>query len=814
MQLKMKSLLSKAWNGIKNVWLWYASQYKGTWYQRIITPIASLFVFFFLYLGAVDVNFLGLFGMSPTMDVIQDPISNEASIIYSADSVVMGKFFNENRSPVKFEEISPYVVDALISTEDERFYLHHGIDYQALFAAFKDMAQGNPRGASTITQQLVKNLFKIRSQYSTGLLGKIPGLGILVMKSKEWITAIKIENMYSKKDILTLYLNTVDFGSNAFGIKTAAKTYFKTTPDQLTAEQAAVLVGLLKATTTYNPKVNPDKSLERRNVVLNNMLTHGKLTKQECDSLCKLPIKLNYNVENSYDGQAQYFREAIKEYLSDWCKENNIDLYSDGLQIYTTIDTRMQRYAEEAVQKQMRIIQKRFNEHWGSMAPWRDERGKEIENFIADIAKRSEYYKILSEKFDGNADSIDYYMNLPHKVKLFDYNSSKHYVEKEISTIDSIKYMVKFMHCGFVAMEPQTSYVRAWVGDVDFNSWKYDKVTAMRQPGSTFKLYVYASAFENNDSITPTTHYVDSYISLKVPDAANPGKTKTWTPHNADGHCTNGSMTLRSAFAKSVNTIAVKVGQDTGIDNVVKIAHAMGVNSKLDPTPSLALGASDMTLLELVDSYSTVMNDGKQRKPILVTKVVDRDGEVIYDCNLDEREAQVAMRYKTAFFMQRMLWGGVYEGGTSSTVRSYCNFSDTEIGGKTGTSSNHSDAWFVGCTPNLVGGAWVGGEYRCIHFRTGALGQGSRTALPIFGEFMNKVLHDPKFKSYHAKFPSAKENIPRSDYEGYGRPIYQHYSSDEESDEDYEDGAFEGGDDEYYNDSPAESQGGEGLEEL
>lgn len=778
----MKSLFSNCWVCIKSVWLWYAGQYKGKWYQRIATPIASLFVFFFLYLGAVDSNFLGLFGVSPTMDVIQNPITNEASLIYSADSVLMGKFFNENRSPVKFEEISPYVVDALISTEDERFYKHHGIDYQGLFAAFKDIAKGNPRGASTITQQLVKNLFKIRSQYSTGLLGKVPGLGILVMKSKEWITAIKIENMYSKKDILTLYLNTVDFGSNSFGIKTASKTYFKTTPDNLTAEQAAVLVGLLKATTTYNPKVNPKNSLERRNVVLNNMYTHGKLTLNERDSLMAIHINLNFNVENTYDGQAQYFREAIKDYLADWCKETGVDLYSDGLKIYTTIDTRMQRYAEEAVQKQMRIIQKRFNEHWGSMAPWRDERGQEISDFISDIAKRSEYYKILDEKFSGNADSIDFYMNEPHLVKVFDYNDKRHFVEKEMSTIDSIKYMVKFMHCGFVAMEPQTSYVRAWVGDVDFNSWKYDKVSAMRQPGSTFKLFVYASAFENDDEITPTTHYVDSYVSINVPDAKNPGKTKTWTPHNADGRCSNRSMTLKSAFAKSVNTIAVKLGQDAGIDNVVNLAKAMGVQSKLDPTPSLALGASDMTLIELVDAYSSVMNDGKQHKPILVTKVIDRDGEVIYDCDTDEASERVAMKYKTAFYMQRLLWGGVYEGGTSSSVRSYCNHHDTEIGGKTGTSSNHSDAWFVGCTPNLVGGAWVGGEYRCIHFRTGALGQGNKTALPVFGMFMDKVLRDPNFAKYHAKFPSAKEDIPKETYLGAGKAIYSpmNVSSEEE----------------------------------
>lgn len=780
----MKSILSKIWGYIKDVFIWYGSQYKGKWYQRIVTPITSLFVFFFLYLGAVDINLFGLFGVSPTMDVIQNPITNEASLIYSSDSVMVGKFFSENRSPVQFEEISPYVIDALISTEDERFYEHHGIDYQGLFAAFKDIAQGNPRGASTITQQLVKNLFKIRSQYSTGLLGKVPGLGILVMKSKEWITAIKIENMYSKRDILTLYLNTVDFGSNAFGIKTAAKTYFKTTPQNLTAEQSAVLVGLLKATTTYNPRVNPKNSFERRNVVLNNMYTHGKLTKQECDSLCKIPINLNFNVENTYDGSAQYFREAIKNYLADWCKKNNVDIYSDGLKIYTTIDTRMQHYAEQAVNEQMRAIQSRFNQHWGGRAPWCDERGMEIPHFIEDIAKRSEAYKHLAKKYNNNADSIDYYLNLPHVVKVFDYNSPKNIKEVEMSTMDSIRYMVKYMHCGFVAMEPNTGYVRAWVGDIDFNSWKYDKVSAMRQPGSTFKLFVYSSAFEHNDDITPMTYYRDSYISMKVPDDKDTTKMVTWTPHNAQGFCTNANMPLKSAYAQSVNTIAVKLGQDTGIDNVAKIAHDMGILSPLDPTPSLALGSSDVNLLELVNAYCTVANDGKHRRPILVTKVIDRDGTVIYDCEKDEEAPKQTIKYKTAFYMQKLMWSGVYEYGTSGSLISYVRpyINQIDLGGKTGTSSNHSDAWFVGTTPKLVGGAWVGGEYRCIHFRTGQLGQGSRTALPIYGSFMKKLLADPKFAAtYLAKYPVREEQkqIPTKNYQGGYYVVPSHREEDE-----------------------------------
>ncbi len=751
-------------HGLSRAWFWYKAQYRGRWYQRIVTPIATFIVLFFLYLRAVDVDFLGLFGKSPDMEIIENPINDEASLIYSADSVLIGKFFNENRSPVQFEEISPYMIDALISTEDERFYLHHGIDYGGLFAAFKDMLKGNARGASTITQQLVKNLFKMRSQYSTGVLGRVPVLKILIMKSKEWITAIKIENLYSKKDILTLYLNTVDFGSNAFGIKTAAKTYFNTTPDQLNPQQCATLVGLLKATTTYNPKVNPKNSLARRNVVLNNMRKYGSLTKQECDSISQLPMDLSYSVENTYDGQAQYFREKLKDYLADWCKENNINLYADGLKIYTTVDTRLQKYAEEAVLKQMRVLQQRFDQHWRGRTPWRDEYGREIPNFIENIAKNSSYYKILEKKYPNQPDSIDFYMNQPHTVKLFTYDTPDRTMECEISTMDSIRYMVRQMHCGFVAMEPQTSFVRAWVGDIDFNAWKYDKVTAMRQPGSTFKLFVYAAAMEVL-GLTPTDRRQDSYISIPVTDSK--GKNGYWTPHNANGYCTNAFVTLRAAFARSINTIAVKLGQEAGIPYVINMAKRMGIKSKLENLPSLALGASDVTLLELIDAYCCVMNDGMQRDPILVTQIVDREGNIIYNCQNEVPLPKRAMNYRTAFYMQRLLWAGMHEpGGTTQALWEYIHCYDTEFGGKTGTSSNHSDAWFVGCSPYLVGGAWFGGEYRSIHFRTGALGQGSRTALPIFGYFMDKVMHDSNFKHYHGKFPEMKEEILAETYEG------------------------------------------------
>ena len=746
-------------------WRWYKSLYKGRpWYIKTISALMSFIVAFILYLVAVDINFLWLFGKSPDMATIKNPITNQATEIYSADSVMIGKFFSENRTPVEYEDVNPVFWKALVDTEDERFYKHFGIDFQGVFAAIKDFALHNDaRGASTITQQLAKNMFRVRTQYSTGLLGKIPGLKILIMKSKEWITAVKIEQLFTKKEILTMYANTVDFGSNAFGIKTACKTYFGNTPAELTTEQAAVLVGMLKATTYYNPRLNPDNSLRRRNTVMNNMVVHGDLTSAQYDSLKNLPITLNYSVESTYDGQATYFREAIANYLRDWCKENGYDLYNSGLKIYTTIDTKMQKYAEEAARKQMKVVQRNFDNHWGNTNPWQDENHNEIPNFIEDIAKKLPVYKYLSEKYADEPDSISYWLNKPHTVKLFDYDKGT--IEKEMSTLDSIRYMERFMHCGFVAMEPNTGYVKAWVGDIDFDTWKYDKVTAMRQPGSTFKLFVYAEAM--NQGLTPCDKRRDEYFSMRVYDKFKK-KEVTWAPTNANGYFTGDSMPLKAAFAQSINSVAVKLGQEVGSDNIVNTEHAMGIKSPLDNTPSLALGSSDVNLLELVNAYSTVVNDGKAHDPVLVTRILDRDGNEIYVAPSEQRQA---IPYKSAFLMQQLLLGGLREpGGTSMSLWRYVRaYNDTEFGGKTGTSNNHSDAWFVGVSPKIVVGAWVGGEYRSIHFRTGALGQGSRTALPICGNFLESLLGDPAFKRYHGKFAKPTDEI---EYEMYNCSSY------------------------------------------
>lgn len=739
---------------IKGFFSWYKNLYKDKkWYTKLCVTIISLIISFFTYLILVDINFLWLFGKSPGFSQIMNPTTNQASEIYSSDNVLIGKYFNQNRTPVKYEDVNPLFWKALIDTEDERYYKHFGIDFTGMFAVVKDIiVHHEARGASTITQQLAKNMFRVRTQYSTGLLGKIPGVRMLIMKSKEWIIATKLEILYDKKEILTMYANTVDFGSNSYGIKTACKTYFNTTPAEITAGQAAILVGMLKATTYYNPITNPENSLKRRNTVLHNMMTHKDLTHEEYDSISAEPIKLNYSVENNYDGQAQYFREAVADYLKDWCEENGYDLYNSGLKIYTTIDTRIQKYAEKAAIKQMKQVQRRFDSHWSGQDPWRDENHNVIANFIEDIAKRQPIYKTLQQKFSNNQDSIDYYLNKPHKVKLFDYEKGT--IEKEISTMDSIRYMVKFMHCSFVAMEPQTGHVKAWVGDIDFNSWKYDKVKAMRQPGSTFKLFVYTEAM--NQGLTPCDKRRDEYISMDVYDKRS-HEMKKWTPTNANGHFSGDSIPLKSAYARSINSIAVRLGQEMGIKNIIKTAHDMGIKSQLDDAPALALGASDINLLELANAYCTIANDGKHIEPVLVTKILDKNGKEIYTCKNEEKQV---IPYKSAFFMQQLMMGGLREpGGTSQSLWGYINrANDTDFGGKTGTSNNHSDAWFMCISPKLVTGAWVGGEYRSIHFRTGALGQGSRTALPICGYFLESLMSDPEFKQYHGHF--KKPNDP------------------------------------------------------
>lgn len=751
------NLLKLVWSKVK---LWRKARlnrYRNlVWYRKILNLFVTGFVLFLISLFLIDINFLWLFGKSPGLYAISNPEQNNASEIISADGKVIGKFFTENRMPVEYNEISPIIIKTLIATEDERFYEHFGVDVKGLFGAVKDMMKGDARGASTITQQLVKNMHKTRDQYSTGLFGYIPGVKLLIMKLKEWISAIKIEMIYSKEEILTMYFNTVDFGSNSFGVRTAAKTYFKVSPAELNYEQSAVLIGLLKATTTYNPKTNPNNSKERRNVVLQNLVTHQVISQAVCDSLKELPIQLKFSVEQSYDGEALHFRAYLAKYLKDWQEENDYNIYTDGLKIHVTIDSRMQKYADEAVQKQMYAVQRRFFSHWQGENPWQDENHKEIKNFIEDIAKKTAAYANLNKIYNGNTDSINKYLNLPKKVKVFDYKLGEK--DTTLSIMDSIRYMNHFMHAGFVVMEPNTRHVKAWVGDINFKYWQYDKVAqSKRQPGSTFKLFDYTAAIMNGKA--PCDIITDRPITWKYMEN---GKPKSWSPQNTDWNFLPYPMSLKHAFARSINSVAVQVSQEVGIAEVIKYAHLLGIKTPLEDKPSTCLGSSDVSLLELVNSYGTVINEGLYQDPVVVVRIEDKDGNVIYEPKTEQNRV---IPYETAWLMTEMLKGGMTEpGGTTQALWEWDLFKyNTNFGGKTGTSSNHSDAWFVGVTKNLVGGAWVGGEHRSIHFRSGELGEGSRTALPIFTLFMEKVLKDKNLKHYQGKFPTKpKEKISKS----------------------------------------------------
>ena len=745
--------------------VWYKGLYRGRpWWMKTLAAIGTFIVLFLLYLIAVDVNLLWLFGKSPSTYSIMHPRNPEASYLYSADGKTIGKYYDENRTPVSYDSINPQFFKVLIDTEDERFYHHHGIDFGGLGAALKDLVlHGRPRGASTITQQLVKNMFRTRSDYSTGLLGYIPGVKMLIMKSKEWIIATKLEMFYSKKEILEMYANTVDFGSNAYGIKTAANTYFKTTPRRLKLEESAVLVGLLKATSTYNPRINPKNSLRRRNQVLKNMLERGDLTQQQYDSVSSLPIDLKYTIESNYAGVAPYFREAVAREVEDIAKARGLklDLERDGLKIYTTLDSRMQEYAEQAVSEKMKVVQQNFKSHWGTQDCWLDDNNQPIANFVEDKARNTPIYHELLARYPNDLDSVNYYMNQPHMVHLFDYENDSLYME--MSSMDSVRYMLHFMHCGFIAMEPGNGHVKAWVGDVDFDTWKYDKVRAKHQPGSTFKLFVYAMAMERG--LVPCDRRLDEYIDTLVYNEEK-HELEHWRPTNANGTFSGAEMTLRGAFAQSINSVTVRVGAEVGFAEIAQLARDMGIKSPMEAKPALSLGASDVDLMELVNAYCTVVNDGMRNDPVIVTRIVDRDGKEIYKAPSHQERA---MAYRSAWLMQQMLMACRTDaGGTAMALNGYITrpLYDVDLGGKTGTSNRHADAWFVAVSPGLVCGSWVGGEYRQIHFRWGSLGQGSRTALPICGRFLQLVLSDPQFKHYHQRFQPCKEPIDAALYSG------------------------------------------------
>lgn len=706
-------------------------------------------VFIPIFIYAIHIDFLGLFGGLPSLKSLDRPDSNLSSELFSADGKSLGKYFRHNRTPVTYEELSQELIDALLVTEDIRFKKHIGIDLRGIGRViFKTLLMGkNTGGGSTITQQIAKNLFKIRNL--NGILGNVPGLRIFIFKMKEWIVAIQLERSYTKEELLAMYLNTVEYGANSYGIKVAAKTFFNKLPSELGYKESAVLVGLINKPTRFNPIINPKNSRDKRTEILYNLYKYDKIESKTYDSLKVSDFGLEYKVANQNEGQATYFRSVIKFFLLSWSKENGVDLYADGLKIYTTIDSRMQEYAENAVKKHMSILQGVFLKHLRGAKPWIDENGNEMKGFFKNAVKKTTYYKELENKYGEGSDSIDYWMNLPRRMKIFSWDGEKDTI---FSMIDSLNYYKHFLHAGFMAMDPKSGHIKAWVGGINHKYFKYDHVKqGKRQPGSTFKPFVYATAIEAGFSPCHPVYDIPVTWSIKGSDPP------TWTPQNSDGPFTGKKMTMRQAMARSINSITASIMQKVTPAAVVKTAHDAGIKSKLNAVPALCLGAGgEVSVYEMVGAYSTFVNQGVWTEPFYITRIEDENGNILQDFVPKKKEALSA---KTAYLMLHMLKGATEEVGGTARGLKWELKANNDIGGKTGTTQRASDGWFMGVTKDLVAGAWVGGDDRAIHFKYWALGQGSRTAMPIWQNFMIDVYKDKRLGIKKGFFNQPTINI-------------------------------------------------------
>lgn len=713
-----------------------------------------LVYFVLLTFFAIELNFLGLFGYSPNIRDIKAPNMRLPSELYTADGKLIGRYYKENRTPVEFSKIAPSVINALIATEDVRFYKHSGVDIRSMMSSLVSTVSGDRRGASTITQQLAKNLYKTRNQRSQGVIKYIPVARTLVYKMKELITALKLEGYYSKNQILTLYLNTVPFGNNTYGIKVASKKYFNKEPIKLQVEESATLVGMLKATTTYNPLLNPEKSFERRNVVLGQMQKYGFLTAAEFEKYSKRKLKIvNGEFEEGVSGDS-YLRAAVESYLQEWLNDTGNDLYEGGLKIYTTIDSRMQQYAEEAVENQMPILQRRLNNEWSGEDPWRDSENKEIPNFAEGAAKRLPYYSDLRKRFNNNQDSIVEYLKRPKKMKVFSWDGGSK--EVMFSTLDSIEYYSKILNTGMMTLDPLKGHIKVWIGGIDNKYFKFDHVNqSKRQAGSTFKPFAYLAALESG--MTPCDKFTDKRVKIEYKDG---NETKYWEPKNASASFSGQEMTLRRALARSVNSITAQVTELVGPDKVAEYAHKCGIESNLKAVPSISLGSNDVSVFEMVKAYATFLNKGKKTEPILIQKITDNEGTVLAEF---KSKQETALSEEIAWLMLYMLRGGMEErGGTSQALWEWDLFKkNNQIAGKTGTSSDYVDGWYMGLTKDLVTGVWVGCDERSVHFRRSDTGEGSKTALPIFAKFMEKVYKDPGTGYTYGPFPKPGVTINR-----------------------------------------------------
>lgn len=713
--------------------------------EKDIQYYSKLFWKYFFYgMGGIALFFLfaswGLLGSMPSFEDLENPDSNLATEIISADGVVIGKYFEKNRSQLKYSDLPKNLVQALVATEDARFYDHSGIDGRGTLRAI--LSFGTSGGASTLTQQLAKQLF--HGEGSKFLPFRI------IQKAKEWIIAIRLERQYTKNEIIAMYCNVYDFGNNSVGVNSAAKTYFSKEPKELTVSESAILVGMFKNSGLYNPVKNPEGVFNRRNVVLKQMEKAEIITEAQKLKLQSLPIKLNFKLESHKDGTATYFREYLREYMKKWVEENkkpdgsDYNIYKDGLRIYTTIDSRMQLYAEEAVEAHMANLQEEFFDQAkeNKNAPFVNISQAETDRIMKKAMKASARWNIM-ESNDKSEEEIIASFKQKTKMKVFTWKGERDTI---MTPLDSIRYYKHFLQSGLMAMEPQTGNIKAWVGGINYKYFQYDHVgQGARQVGSTFKPFVYATAIEQL-GMSPCDSILDGPFMIRKGEH---NVTEDWEPRNSDQKY-RGMVTLKRALANSINTVSAKLIDKTGPEAVVELTHKLGVTSEIPAQPSIALGAVEITVQDMVAAYSTFANQGVYVKPQFLRKIEDKSGVVLYE---PVPESHDVLNKDIAFAVIKLL-EGVTEGGSGERLRTegggngdnrwtgYPYMFKNPIAGKTGTTQNQSDGWFMGMVPNLVTGVWVGCEDRSARFRSLTYGQGATAALPVWGYFMKKCYED------------------------------------------------------------------------
>ncbi|MBS4057601.1 MAG: transglycosylase domain-containing protein [Bacteroidetes bacterium] len=714
----------------------------------------KFWLIFLSLLAATVLFFYGVanewLGPMPSFEELENPSTNLASEIYSSDGQLLGTYYIENRSNSTFRELSPQLVNALLSIEDIRFTEHSGIDQKALLrVAWGVLTRNSKGGGSTLTQQLAKNLFPREQNMSTPKL--------VIRKFQEWITSVKLERNYSKEEIMAMYLNTVAFGSHAYGIKSAALTFFNKAPDELLLEEAALMAGVVNAPTWYSPVRNPERAQKRRNLVLTKMADYNFISRHVADSVSQIPLDMsNYGLLDHTSGQATYFREFLRAEMKQWCATHfktdgtAYDLYKDGLKIYTTINSRMQQYAEDAIREHLGAdLQPAFFKHWRGYpnAPFvfpPEDMKTEVEKIMQQAVRRSDRYRAM--KADGvPADSIALSFRTPVRMQVFSWKGT---IDTIMTPLDSIRYYKFFMLSSLMSIESRTGFVRAYVGGNDYRYFQYDHATqARRQVGSTFKPFLYTLAMQEGE-YSPCYKVPNIKYSVQLYDGT------FWEPKNSSDERIGEEVTLKWALANSNNWISAYLIKRFSPESVIQMARKMGVTAPIDPVPSIALGTPDISLCEMVGAMNTFANKGVYVKPVFVVRIEDKNGNVIDRYAPEKNEA---IDEVTAYKMVQLM-KGVVESGTGIRLRLKYKM-ENPIAGKTGTTQNQSDGWFMGITPDLTTGVWVGAEDRSVHFRTISLGQGANMALPIWALYMRKVYDDPSLHISQGDFSKPLTDV-------------------------------------------------------